>query len=199
MTTDHEHEDLFLDGTCDPEVEAVTRCCLFTHIQKLRGGAQHIFLQEQVAATLLDPLNCIPVNQHDRAWALLRGMVITVIDKVKNSNASTDVNNSIEDVNDFLVTASAAAAVNSLDRDISSAEIADREIKIWQTRTALFPKDKNPRDEWRHGAVYLFPWLGVLVRRVLAVPATSTAPERLFSTAGNVTTFFFNLKVFIKE
>jgi len=61
-----------------------------------------------------------------------------------------------------------------------------REIKILQTRTVPFPKDKNPLDEWRHGAVHLFPWLGVLVRRVLAVPATSAAPEFLFSTAGNM-------------
>jgi len=99
---------------------------------------------------------------------------------------STDVNDSIEDDNDFLVTASAAAAVNSL--ELSSAEIADREIKIWKTRTVPFPKDKNPLDEWRRGVVYLFPWLGVLARRVLAIPATSAAPERLFSTAGNVMT-----------
>jgi len=42
-----------------------------------------------------------------------------------------DVNDSFEDVNDFLVMASAAAAVNSL--DLSSAEIADREIKTWKT------------------------------------------------------------------
>jgi hypothetical protein len=107
-----------------------------------------------------------------------------VIDEVKNSDASTDVNDSIEDVNDFLVTASAAAGVNSL--ELSSAEIADREIKIWKTRTVPFPKDKNPLDEWCRGVVYLFPWLGVLARRVLAIPPTSTAPERLFSTAGNV-------------
>jgi len=72
-------------------------------------------------------------------------MVIAVIDEVKNSDASNDTNHLIEDVNDFLVTASAAAAVNSL--DLSSAEIADREIKIWQTRTVPFPKDKNPLDE----------------------------------------------------
>jgi len=85
-----------------------------------------------------------------------------------------------------LVTASAAAAVNS--RDISSAEIADREIKICKTRTVPFPKDKNPFDEWRRGAVHLFPWMGVLARHVLAIPATSAAPERLFSTAGNVMT-----------
>ena len=91
-----------------------------------------IFYQEQVAATLLDPrnmpnLNCIPPDQHDQAWTLLRGMVIAVIDEVKNSDSS-DVNKSIKDVNDFLVTASAAAAVNSL--ELSIAEIADREIKI---------------------------------------------------------------------
>jgi len=61
-------------------------------------------------------LKCIPLDQHDQDWALLRGMVITVIDKVKNSGASTDVNDSIEDVNDFLVTGSATAAVNSPSR-----------------------------------------------------------------------------------
>jgi len=114
-------------------------------------------------------------------------MVITVIDEVKNSDASTDVNDSIENVNDFLVTGSATAAVKSL--ELSSAEIADMEInQIWKTCTVPLPKDKNPLDEWRRGAVHLFPWLGVLARRVLAIPATSAAPERLFSTAGNVTT-----------
>ena len=71
-------------------------------------------------------------------------MVITVIDEVKNSDSSTDVN---ESVNDFLVTASAAAVVNSL--ELSIAEIADKEIKICKTRTVPFPKDKNPLDEWR--------------------------------------------------
>jgi len=68
-------------------------------------------------------LNCIPPNQYDQAWALLHGMVIAVTDEVNNSDASTDVNDSIEHVNNFLVTASAAAAVNSL--DLLRAEIAD--------------------------------------------------------------------------
>jgi len=76
-------------------------------------------------------LKCIPPDQHDQGWALLCGMVIAVIDEVKNSIVSTDINDSIEDVNDFLVMVSAAAAVNSL--DLSSAEIADREIKTWKT------------------------------------------------------------------
>jgi len=110
-------------------------------------------------------------------------MVITVIDEVKNSDSSTDVS---ETVNDFLVTASAAAVVNSLEPSI--AEIADGEIKIWKARTVPFPKDKNPLDEWRRGAAHLFPWLDVLARRVLAIPATSAGPERLFSMVGNVMT-----------
>ena len=88
---------------------------------------------------------------------------MAVIDEVKNSDASTDVNDSIEDVNDFLVTAFAAADVNSL--DLPSAEIDDREIKVWKTRTVPFHKDKNPLDEWRRGTAHLILgwvcWRGV--------------------------------------
>ena len=54
-------------------------------------------------------------------------MVITVIGEVKNTDTSTDVNDSIEDVNDFLVTGSATGTVKSL--ELSSAGIADREIR----------------------------------------------------------------------
>ena len=34
-------------------------------------------------------LNCIPPDQHDQAWALLRGMVIAVIDEVKKEVKET--------------------------------------------------------------------------------------------------------------
>jgi len=99
------------------------RSCNVTNLERVNA------LQEQVTVTLLDPrnmpdLNCIPTDQHDQGWALLRSMVIAVIDVVKNSDASADVNDSIENVNDFLVMASAAAAVNSL-----NLPSADREIK----------------------------------------------------------------------
>jgi len=123
-------------------------------------------------------LNCIPSDQHDQDWALLRGMVITVIDEVKNSDASTDVNDSIEDVNDFLVTGSSTGTANCL--QLLSAEISDREIKIWKTSTVPFPKDRNPLDEWRRGAVHVFPWFGVLARRVLAIFATLQLPSACF-------------------
>ena len=106
------------------------RSCNLTNLERFN------LLQEQVTTTLLNrcnmtDLNCIPPDQHDQGWALLRGMVIAVIDEVKKLDASTDVNDPIEDVNDFLVVASAAAAVKSL--DISSAEIANRKIKTWKT------------------------------------------------------------------
>jgi hypothetical protein len=35
-------------------------------------------------------------DQPDQGWAFLRSMVIAVIDEVKNSDASTDVNDSTE-------------------------------------------------------------------------------------------------------
>ena len=64
------------------------RSCNVTNLECIN------LLQEQVAATLLDPrnmpdLNCIPPDQHDQGWALLRDMIIAVIDEVKNSDAST--------------------------------------------------------------------------------------------------------------
>jgi len=65
-------------------------------------------------------------------------------------------------------------------------EIVDKEIKIWQTRTVPFPKDKNHLES-TSGVTVLFIFSLDWVRRVLAIPAISTAPERLFSTVGNVT------------
>ena len=104
------------------------RSCDVTNLERVN------LLQKQVAVTLLDPrnmsdLNCITRDQDDQAGRSCEVCSFVVIDEVKNSDApSTDVNSSIEDVNDFLVMASAAAVVNSL--DLSSAEINDREIKI---------------------------------------------------------------------
>ena len=69
----------------------------------------------------------------------------------------------------------------------TSVEIARREIQVWKSQTILLPKTSNPHKEW-HRSVKIFPWLFVLVRRVLAIPVTSDAPERLFSTSCNTMT-----------
>ena len=52
--------------------DCVYRSCNLTNLECIN------LLQEQVAATLLDPrnmpdLNRIPLNQYDQAWSLLRG------------------------------------------------------------------------------------------------------------------------------
>jgi len=63
------------------------RSCNVTNFERVN------VLQEQVVATLLDSRNIPDLNctdQHDQGWALLHGMVIAVIDEVKNSDALTD-------------------------------------------------------------------------------------------------------------
>ena len=46
---------------------------------------------------------------------------------------------------------------------------------------------KNPLTELRR-ASSVVPWIALLGRKVLAVPATSSAPERMFSPPGNIMT-----------
>ena len=55
---------------------------------------------------------------------------------------------------------------------------------LWRMRLEPLLSHKNPLDELRH-ASSVFPWICLLSRKVLAVPATSAAPERMFSSAGN--------------
>ena len=97
-------------------------------------------------------------------WAarLHAGMVIDVIDEVKNANASSDVNNSIEDVNDFLVTASSARCCNSL--ELSSAEFADRDFKLLsgKTRTVTFPQGRESSRRVASQCTASFPLVGCL-------------------------------------
>ena len=81
---------------------------------------ESVFWRTYFSPSALPSVANSAVKDADEAWALLRRMVIAVIDEVKNSDASTDVNDSIEDVNDFLVTASAASrAVISLQKNLS--------------------------------------------------------------------------------
>ena len=59
-------------------------------------------------------------------------------------------------------------------------------IQRWKLRSVPLPKTDDPLMEWKRcEAKQLCPLLARLARRVLAVPATSASPERLFSTAGN--------------
>ena len=77
------------------------RSCSVTDLERVN------LLQEQVAATLLDPRN---MPQTSTAFLVIKMIKavrscavcsFAIIDEVKNSDASTDVNDSIEDVNVF--------------------------------------------------------------------------------------------------
>jgi len=54
---------------------------------------------------------------------------------------------------------------------------------------ARIASHRNPltASELRH-ASSVVPWIALLGRKVLAVPATSAAPEPMFSSAGNIMT-----------
>jgi hypothetical protein len=81
----------------------------------------------------------------------------------------------------------AASSATSRPLNKSSSDIADEEIALWRMRLQELPSHKNPLTELRR-ASSVVPWIALLGRKVLAVPATSAAPERMFSAAGNIMT-----------
>jgi len=89
------------------------RSCNVSNLERVN------LLQEQVVVILLILAICqtstaflvIKIIKTGRSCAVCS---LTIIDEVKNSDASTDVNNSIKDVNDFLVTVS--SAFNNIER-----------------------------------------------------------------------------------
>jgi hypothetical protein len=142
-----------------------------------------------VAACCLDARNVpglpgIPPIEHDKAWAIVEELCVKVIDEVRGAEDAHTHYHTDDGTSDFMST---AAASLTTPLHLTSVEIARREIQVWKSRTIPLPKTSNPLKEWRRGEK-IFPWLSLLARRVLAIPATSAAPERLFSTSGNTMT-----------
>jgi len=130
----------------------------------------------------------IPPIEHDRdkAWVMVKELFVTgkVIDEVWGAEDAHTHYHTDDSTSHFMSTAVASLTTPL---DLTSVEIARREIQVWKSRTIPLPKTINPLKECHRG-VKIFPWLSLLARRVLAIPATSTAPERLFSTLGNTMT-----------
>jgi predicted nuclease with RNAse H fold len=111
-------------------------------------------------------------------------LCVKVIDEVQGAEDTHTHYHTDDGTSDFMSTA-AVALTTPL--HLTSVEIARREIEVWKSQTLLLPETSNPLREWRRG-VKIFPCLSLLARRVLAMTATSTSPERLFSTSGNTMT-----------
>jgi len=81
----------------------------------------------------------------------------------------------------------AASSASSRPLNKSSSDITDQEIALWRMRLEELPSHKNPLNELRR-ASSVVPWIALLGRKVLAVPATSAVPERMFCSVGNIMT-----------
>jgi len=80
----------------------------------------------------------------------------------------------------------AASSASSRPLNKSSSDVSNAEIALWRMRLQELPSHKNPLTELRR-ASSVVSWIALLGRKVLAVPATSAAPERMFSV-GNIMT-----------
>ena len=58
---------------------------------------------------------------------------------------------------------------------------------LWRMRLQAMPTHKNPLTELRCASL-VYPWIALLGRKVLAVPSTSAATERMSPSAGNIMT-----------
>jgi len=126
----------------------------------------------------------IPIIEHDKAWVIVEELCVKVIDEVRGAEDAHNHYHTDDGTSDFMSTA-AALLITPL--HLTSVEITRREIQVWKSRTIPLPKTSNPLKEWCRG-VKMFPWLSLLARRVLAIPAKSAAPDRLFCTSGNTMT-----------
>jgi len=111
-------------------------------------------------------------------------LCVKVIDEVRGAEDAHTHYHTDDGSSDFMST---AAASLTTPLHLTSVEIARKETRVWKSRTIPLPKTSNPLKEWRRGEK-IFPWFSLLARRVLAIPATSPAPERLFPTSGNTMT-----------
>jgi len=112
-------------------------------------------------------------------------MLVELIDetRAKDESMRTYITNDGESGDWF----AAASSASSRPLNKSSSDIADEEIALWRMRLQELLSHKNPLTELRR-ASSVVPWIALLGRKVLAVPATSAVPERMFSSAGNIMT-----------
>jgi len=149
------------------------------------------YKRHQVVATLLDPrymlfdlaLSGIPEEEHANAKAILKEELIVVINDHRPKNVAEEP----EEGSGWI---GAVTAEMQQSGAFNAEELADNELRLWWLREEPLPLDQNPLKEWKMAAKIL-PYMAILARKFLCVPATSAPAERLFSSAGNTNSSTF--------
>jgi len=148
------------------------------------------FSQIQIVGTCLDARHVpsllgIPPREVETAWKHVKDMLVVLIDETRAAHKSMRTYKTDDgESGDWLAAASSAS---SCLLNKSSSNIADEEITLSRMRLQKLLSHKNPLTDLRR-ASSVVPWIALLGRKVLAVPATSAAPERMFSSTGNIMT-----------
>jgi len=148
------------------------------------------FSQIQIVTTCLDARNVpslrgIPPREVEAAWKHVKDMLVVLIDETRAVDESMCTYITDDGESGDCLAAVSSASSRSLNK--SSSDVADEEIALWRMHLHELPSHKNPLNELRR-ASSVVPWIALLGRKVLAVPATSAAPERMFNSAGNIMT-----------
>jgi len=141
------------------------------------------FSHIQIVGTCLDARNVlslpgIPPREVEEAWKHVKDMLVVLIDETWTTDESmrTYITDDGES-GDWLTTAS---STSSCPLNKSSSNIADdSEIALWRIRLQELLSHKNPLIELRR-ASSVVPWIALLGRKVLAVPATSAPQSACF-------------------
>ena len=126
-----------------------------------------------------------PPREEEVAWMYVKGMLVVLIDETRAADES--MRTYVTDDGELVDWLAAASLASSCPVNKSSSDVADEEIDLWRMRLQALPSHKNPLTEMRR-ASSVVPWITLLGRKVLSVPATSAVPERMFSSPGNIMT-----------
>ena len=138
--------------------------------------------QIQIVATCLDARNVpslpgIPPREVESGWKHVKDMLVEFIDETRAADESmrTYITDDGELGDWFAGHLRHLLALSTK----SSSDNADEEIALRRMRLQELLSHKNPLTELRR-ASSVVPWIALLGRKVLAVPATSAAPECMF-------------------
>jgi len=172
----------------------VLRAILLKNIDDRFG---HVFADEELrAATTVDPrFKVLSFEGDDREKAVDATINFMAREDAVNTGASQTSSSASAGeptpASSLWAKLNAAKSSNAVSASSATNDAASRQILNQQLATYLaeptLPHSENPLFWWAANR-HKYPSVAAVARRLLAVPATSVASERLFSKAGNVIT-----------